>query len=74
MLVFQYFILLYNYMIVMLNELNLFVYICNDFDQNKLVQSDIIICIILLYIQIYVLKLLRIEVLYIMYIERVVID
>lgn len=69
MLVFQYFILLYNYMIVMLNELNLFVYICNDFDQNKLVQSDIIICIILLYIQIYVLKLLRIEVLYIMYIE-----
>lgn len=46
MLVFQYFILLYNYMIVMLNELNLFVYICNDFDQNKLVQSDIMYYII----------------------------
>lgn len=47
MLVFQYFILLYNYMIVMLNELNLFVYICNDFDQNKLVQSDIMYYIII---------------------------
>lgn len=47
MLVFQYFILLYNYMIVMLNELNLFVYICNDFDQNKLVQSGIMYYIIL---------------------------
>lgn len=47
MLVFQYFILLYNYMIVMLNELNLFVYIWNDFDQNKLVQSDIMYYIII---------------------------
>lgn len=47
MLVFQYFILLYNYMIVMLNELNLFVYICNDFDQNDLVQSDIMYYIII---------------------------
>lgn len=47
MLVFQYFILLYNYMIVMLNELNLFVYIWNDFDQIDLVQSDIMYYIII---------------------------
>lgn len=52
MLVPQHPILLHNHMIVMLNESNLPVYTCNDSDQNKLAQSDTIICTTLLHTQI----------------------
>lgn len=64
MLVPQHPILLHNHMIVMLNESNLPVYTCNDSDQNKLAQSDTIICTTLLHTQIHVPKPLRTEVLH----------
>lgn len=61
-------------MIVMLNESNLPVYTCNDSDQNKLAQSDTIICTTLLHTQIHVPKPRRTEVLHTTHTERAVTD
>lgn len=74
MLVPQHPILLHNHMIVMLNESNLPVYTCNDSDQNKLAQSDTIICTTLLHTQVHVPKPLRTEVLHTTHTQRAVTD